>query len=109
MEGMNVFYKRETLAGGPSLPCPCFATEGIATSELWFAYCKPSNTYHNSLVAIPSVAKQGRNSWITFINNKLKDVPCASFGTLIASEGSVQTSVRRAEEVRSAAQDATCC
>ena len=33
---MNVFYKRETLAGGPSLPCPCFATEGIATSELWY-------------------------------------------------------------------------
>ena len=41
------------------LPCPCFACcfavlpsvrraqeESIATSELWFAYCKPSNTYH---------------------------------------------------------------
>ncbi len=24
----------------------CFATEGKATSELWYAYCKPSNTYH---------------------------------------------------------------
>ena len=54
------------------LPCPCFATEGIATRELWFAYCKGSNTYHNSLVAILSScvlltegstdhAKQGRN------------------------------------------------
>ena len=58
------------------LPCPCFAycfavlpsvrstqEESIATSELWFAYCKPSNTYHVKQVnLLPTSNKLGPTS-----------------------------------------------
>jgi len=77
------------------LPCPCFAycfavlpsvrraqEESIATSELWFAYCKPSNTYHVKQVnLLPTSNKLHPTDPIASVALHAKELLCcATFG-----------------------------